>query len=208
MEKPGLVNGNVARALEQAWHWAVVSLRLPPVIGFLRLVGLINAAVWFGAAVFFVFAAGPLAGSEAMQTLLGPRNFPYFSVLVYHLLAGKYYGLHLICSAIALLHLTTEWVYLGKHPQRFWLGLLLGLTLMGLLENVGVQPHLGQLHRAAFNARARPEQRETARRAYVVWNVISRSFEFVMVGGLALCLWRTANPPDPARFVPAAKFRG
>ncbi len=178
------------------------------VIGFLRLVGLINAAIWFGAAVFFAFAAAPVATSEAMGSLLGPRNFPYFSVSVYHLIAGKYYALHLICSVIALMHMATEWVYLGKNPRRVWVVMLLGLTLLGGLEDFILQSHLKDLHRTAFVARVRPDQREAARRAYTAWNVMSRSFQFIMVGCLGVYLWRTANPPDPARFVPAAKFRG
>jgi len=28
----------------------------------------------------------------------------------------------------------------------------------------------------------------------------------LVVGGLALYLWRAANPPDPTRFVSASKF--
>ena len=178
------------------------------VIGFLRLVGLINAAIWFGAAVFFVFGAAPVATSDGMRSLLGPRNFPYFSASVYHLVAANYYSLHVICSVIALLHLATEWVYLGKNPKRMWVLILLGLTLLGGLEYSVAQPHLKDLHRTAFNGRVRAEQRESARRSYTVWNVISRSLQFIMVGGLGVYLWRTANPPDPARFVPAAKFRG
>ncbi len=177
------------------------------VIGILRLVGLINAAVWFGAAVFFVFGAGPLATGEPMRALLGPRNFPYFGTSIYQLIAAKYYILHLICSCVALLHMGTEWVYLGKNPRRFWVGLALALTLLGFVEQFALQPHLQQLHRTSFSGRAKPEQREAARRVRVVWQVISRSFQFLMVGGLAVYLWRTANPPDLARFVPAAKFR-
>ena len=122
------------------------------VIGFLRLVGLINAAIWFGAAVFFAFAAAPVATSEAMGSLLGPRNFPYFSASVYHLIAGKYYALHLICSVIALMHMATEWVYLGKNPRRVWVVMLLGLTLLGGLEDFILQSHLKDLHRTAFVA--------------------------------------------------------
>lgn len=178
------------------------------VIGFLRLVGLINAAIWFGAAVFFVFGAAPAAASDGMRSLLGPRNFPYFSVSVYHLIAANYYGLHLICSVIALLHMATEWVYLGKNPRRAWVLMLLGLALWGGLEDFVLQPRLKELHRTVFVGRVRPEQRDSARRGYAVWNVISRSLQFIMVGGLGIYMWRTANPPDPARFVPAAKFRG
>ncbi len=43
-----------------------------PVIGFLRFIGLTNAAVWFGAAVFFTFVGGPAFFSPEMKHLLPP----------------------------------------------------------------------------------------------------------------------------------------
>jgi hypothetical protein len=49
------------------------------VIGFLRLVGIANAAVWLGAAIFYTVCAGPAVVSSDMPALLGLKYFPYFS---------------------------------------------------------------------------------------------------------------------------------
>src|SRR6266496_2641930 len=51
----------------------------PVVIGFLRFLGILNAGVWLGAAIFFTFGAGPALFSQETQNLLGPKNYPYFS---------------------------------------------------------------------------------------------------------------------------------
>ena len=40
-------------------------------IGLLRFVGILNAAVWFGTAIFFSFGAGLVPFSPEMKTLLG-----------------------------------------------------------------------------------------------------------------------------------------
>ncbi len=177
------------------------------VIGFLRMVGLVNAAVWFGAAVFYLFGAGPLTHSTAMQGLLGPRNFPYFSQAIEQLLTARYFHLHIICGLIALAHLTAEWLYLGKYPRRFWLGLTLGLAVWGLVNDYSVQPRLKTFNERQHTA-AKSELRDAARRSFIIWNTVTQSFNYLMAVGLAVYFWRQANPPDPARFVPTAKFRG
>jgi len=178
------------------------------VIGFLRLVGVVNAAVWFGAAVFYLFIAHPLTSAPAMQELLGPRNFPYYSQAIAQLQAEHYFKLHVICGLVALAHLTAEWLYLGKYPRRFWLGLAIGLVVWGLVAEYGVQPQLKSLHARRHAANVKVETRESARRAFIIWNTIAQGLNYFMAVGLALYFWRQANPSDPARFVPTTKFRG
>src|SRR6266436_1420387 len=81
------------------------------VIGFLRFVGLLNAAVWFGAAIFFTFAAGPAVFSQDMKDALRQNN-PYFYGAIAQVLISRYFRLQLICGVIALLHLVMESLYL------------------------------------------------------------------------------------------------
>jgi len=59
------------------------------VIGFLRIVGILNAAVWFGAAVFFTFGAGFAPFSAEMKRLLGSNNYPYFSGAIAQILINS-----------------------------------------------------------------------------------------------------------------------
>lgn len=173
-------------------------------IGLLRFVGLLNAAVWFGATVFFTFGAAPALGSPEMQHLLSARNFPYFSVAIDHLLATRFFRWYLACSLVALLHMVAEWLYLGKYPKRLWLGLVLGLCLGGVVQVYGVQSQLKQLHQLRFT---RPDLREAADRSFRAWHTAGTTLEVVLMGGLLVYLWRVANPPDQTRFLDAAKIR-
>ncbi len=182
-------------------------------IGLLRFVGLINAALWFGAMVFFTFWADPIVTSEEMRGLIGQNNFPYFSTAISQLLATGFFRLYVVCSLVALLHLAAEWLYLGKYPKRLWLSLVLGLLVLGVFQAYALQPRLREWHRAEF-ARSEPRDssgralREAAARAFRTWHAVSRGLDVVLVAGVGIYLWRVGNPSDPARFVSTAKFRG
>jgi hypothetical protein len=167
--------------------------------------GLLNVAVWLGAAVFLILVAAPASTSTEMQELLSARNFPYFSVAIEQLLAPRFLHWYLGCSLVALLHLVAEWLYLGRYPQRRWLALVLALCLGGLVQTFVVQPQLKQLHRLRFT---RPDLSEAAYRSFQAWHKGSTALEVVLIGGMLLYLWRVANPPDPTRFVSASNFRG
>jgi hypothetical protein len=173
------------------------------VTGILRLIGLLNAAVWFGAAFFFLFGASPAANSRDMQQLLGARNFPFYSVAIDQLLAVHYYHLFLACSLVAILHLAAEWLYLGRRPTRMTLGLLTALLLMGTVELSVVQPRLRAAHRLQYT---RADLRQAAGRDFRIWHGVSQTIQVCLVGGLAVYLWRVGTPDNSARFVNAGKF--
>jgi len=109
-----------------------------------------NAAVWFGATVFFVFSVQPAADSEQMRRLIGAGNFPYYSEAIGNLFALRYFHLYSACSVVALLYLIAEWLYFGKYPPRRWLLLVLGLILLGLTRGYWLQTALNKLHDAEY----------------------------------------------------------
>jgi hypothetical protein len=166
-------------------------------------VGLFNAAVWFGAAIFFLVSVEPATISEEMKGMLGSKNSPYFSIAIGQLLVGRYFHFFLGCSVVAALHLTAEWLYFGKSPQRFWFALLVALWVGGAAQVWFIQPTLKEQHRLQFT---RPAQREGAARAYQIWHGVSESVNILVLVGLGGYLWRIANPPDGTRFVSATKF--
>jgi hypothetical protein len=178
------------------------------VIGFLRFVGLLNAAVWFGAAVFFTFGAGPAPFSPEMKALLGSQNYPYFSGAIAQLVIARYFHWQLACAVVALLHLLAENLYCGRLFQKFSLGLLVGLCSLALLGGGWLQPKLKNLHRVKYNTAAPAAQREAAGRSFRTWHAVSQGANLLLLGGLGLYLWRVANPADATRFVNTAKFRG
>ena len=177
-------------------------------IGLLRLFGLLNAAIWFGTAFFFVFIADPSLGSFEMQQLLGPKSFPYFSEAIVQVLAARFLTLFLVCGLVAMLHMGAEWLYFGKYPRRFWLVLIFGLFLGGLAQTYGIQPRLKARLLAQHSPNTRLEDRESAARSFAHWQAFSISVNLLLLAGLGIYLWRVANPPDEMRFVGATKFPG
>lgn len=178
----------------------------PAVIGFLRLVGLINAAVWFGAAFFFAFGVGPGATSAQMRELIGANNFPYYSEAIGNIFAQRFFHLYSACSVVGLGYLAAEWLYFGKYPPRRWLGLVLALVVLGLARGYGVQPALNKLKAVEHGRASRLEERQAAARAFQSWNFIARSLDILLAAGLGVYLWRVGNPAESTRFV-GAKFR-
>jgi hypothetical protein len=170
----------------------------------LRFAGLINAAAWFGAALFLVFGVDPAISSPTINDLLGPRNFPYFSGAINQVVTVRYLHFYLFFSIVALAHIAGEWLYLGKYPTRSWLALVLGLILAGLVQNYWLQPKLQSWHRLRFTP---GPQSQAIERNFVYTRRTSETINLLTVVGLAVYLWRVANPPDPARFLSASKFR-
>ena len=176
-------------------------------IGFLRFIGLLNAAAWFGAALFYTLIASPAFASREMCGLLTPANFPFFSVAIAQIVAFRYFQLQLVCCFLALFHVLAEWLYLGKIPRRFWRGLLFSLVVVTLAGGFLLQPNLKDWHHLAFAPNTPAETRKSASRTFRAWHITAEMVNFLMAGGLGVYLWHMANPPDPTRFVSASKFR-
>src|SRR5947208_12848749 len=100
------------------------------------MLGIMNAAVWFGAALFFTFGIAPAFFSPEMKRLLGD----IYSGLVAQLVLERYFVLHYCCGGIALLHQLAEWVYLGKRLHRFTFGLLVIVLLLAICGGAALAP--------------------------------------------------------------------
>jgi len=176
------------------------------VIGLLRFIGILNVAVWFGTAIFFTFGAGLVPFSADMKDVLGPRNFPYFSGAIAQVIVARYLQFQLVCAVVATLHLLAEWLYLGKHPQKLQVGLLIGLASAALIGGYWLQPKMKALHATKYGINTPPETRIAADRSFRAWHGVSQGVNCLLIGGLAIYLWRAANPVDTTRFVNAVKF--
>jgi hypothetical protein len=80
-------------------------------IGFLRFIGVINAAVWLGTVVSYTLGANPACFSADMKTALriGPGD-SYYTGAIAQVVMSSYYHIALACAIIALLHLLAEWL--------------------------------------------------------------------------------------------------
>ena len=169
-------------------------------IGFLRFVGVANAAVWFGASIFFTLSVGPAVFSSAMKEILGSEAFPGYSGRIAILFVDRYFVLQQICGTIALVHLVAEWLYMGKPLQRLTLWLLIGISVLGLVGAHSLQPKLRRLHRTMYAFGSTPAQIEQARHSFKFWHASSQALNLVIISGVAVYLWRVTTPVSGYRY--------
>jgi len=163
-----------------------------------------NAAVWFGAAVFCALGIEAALTSPEMLALIQSKNFLYFSVAIEQILSTRASHWFVACGVVAIVHLAAERLYLGKSPRRFWLALVLGLCLGGLAQAFVVQPKLKESHRAQYRP---PVVGESAGPGFRRWTLIAGALQTGLIAGLAFYLWGVAHPPDTTRPLRAPKFR-
>jgi Domain of unknown function (DUF4149) len=175
--------------------------------GFLRFIGVVNAAIWFGAALFFTVAVGPAIFSQEMHKVFGEAAFPYYSGAVALVLIKRYFILQNICGAIALLHLFAEWLYLGRVVTRFTLALLLTLFGLGLIGGYWIQPKMQDLRQAMYFGQT-PELKEQARHTFGLWHGASQVANIVIIAGLLVYITRLTKPIESVRYGGVTKFRG
>ena len=175
-------------------------------IGFLRFLGILVAAVWFGAALFFVLGAEPALFSDDTRSLLQKSHF-YLSTLLAETVRTRFFYWSLACGAAAFLHLFIEWLYLGRAVSRVSLWLLAILLILVLASAMAVQPRLKHFHSQRVLG-ATPAERQKADISFATWLRVSYGIDFLVIGGLAFHLWRMANPPDTLRFLAPTKLRG
>jgi hypothetical protein len=171
------------------------------VIGFLRIVGVLNAAVWFGAAIFFNFLVVPLFSNPETLLVLGWK----FSGWLAQGALERYYQLNLWCAGIALLHLVAECVYLGRPLARFQLFLPAALLCLSLIGNYGLQPHLERLHITRYHAQSTPHASQQAARGFAAWSGVTQFLNYLSLAGIAVYLWQVTGLNQQTRY--GSKFR-
>jgi hypothetical protein len=163
-------------------------------IRFLRTLGILNAAFWFGAAAFLTFVAGPAFFSDEMLRLLGrPHAGAAAQVML-----GRYFVMLQICAGLALAHAIAEAVYLGQPLWRWSLALVLGIALLTCVGAYGLQPKLRALHRVMYGAGTPPQLREVASQSFRLWHGVSQAFNLALVAGVVVHLLHTTRAPQEA----------
>ncbi len=162
----------------------------------LRFVGIVNAAIWLGSAVFLTFVVGPAVFSPTMLELLSR----YHAGRVAQILLGRYFILLHLCSAIAVMHLVADWLYAGRNPRRFGLWLLAILVGLGLVGGFWFQPKLKELSNIRYATTSTPAQQEAATKSFGMWHGISQVVNVMMLGGVLVYFWRLVNTEVPAKF--------
>jgi hypothetical protein len=169
----------------------------------LRFIGLMNAAAWLGAGIFFTFGIGTAVFSPEMKDIFGD----YYPGIIAQILLKRYFTLHLVCGVIALLVLGAEMFYTRRRFQRLTFALFLVPLLIGLFGGWILQPNMRPLHDAKYRAPT-ADERGLAGQQFGRLHALSSVLNLISLGFLVAYTWRVANPPEPARFVSAHKFRG
>ncbi|MCX7866374.1 MAG: DUF4149 domain-containing protein [Limisphaera sp.] len=175
--------------------------------GLLRFLGLVNAAVWLGAGVFFTVAVGPAVFSEEMRSLLGDRNFPYFSGAIAGLLVSRLFRLQIVCASLAVAHLLAEWAWLRRPFRRVETYCVAVLTALVLMGAFWWQPEIHRLHRIKHAVNLPAAVREEAAHRLRWWHGAAQAANLLVIAGLLLYLNRVARPADAPRFLPSFKLR-
>jgi hypothetical protein len=168
----------------------------------------VNAAIWFGATIFFTFAVGPAIFSPEMQEVLGKAAFPYYSGAIALVLIKRYFILQNICAVVALLHLFAEWLYLGRIVTRFTVALLAILLGIGLIGGYWMQPKMRDLRQTMYSTQIPEEQKEKARHSFGLWHGTSQAANLLVIVGLLVYIVRLSKPVESVRYGGITKFRG
>lgn len=172
-------------------------------VGLLRFIGLVNAAVWFGALVFFTLAVGPAFFSEQMLGLLGRPH----SGAAAQIVLSRYFNLQIWCAGIALAHLIVEWLYTARPFQRYILLLLMVLFTLGLLGGFVIQPKMKELHLRMYAVESSETVRKSAGRSFGLLHGTSMVLNLFVISGVLVYLWHVAKPANTTRFASVTRFR-
>ena len=164
-------------------------------IRLLHAVGILNAAVWLGASIFFTFVAGPAFFSEDMLRLLGKPHAGAAAQVV----IARYFLVQEVCALLALAHLVCEALYLGRPVWRWTLALLAGGLLLVCVGDYGFRPKLHSLHRAMYRPGTPVAVQQMAQRSFRVWHGVSQVLNLAVVGGVFGYFLLLALPPSNSR---------
>jgi hypothetical protein len=168
----------------------------------LRIIGVFNAAIWLGSAVFFTVGVAPGIFSEEMKRVFGP----YYIGVIGQNVIGRYFAVNLVCCGIAFIHFFAEIIYTGKPFRRFTFGLLIGILSLGLLGAYVFAPKIKTVHHLKYMGD--PVVRPTAQQQLTRLHAVSSIGNIISLIALIIYTWQVTNPPDYTRFVSAQKFRG
>ena len=164
---------------------------------FLRYLGILNAALWLGAAVFLIISL-PAVFSDELKKAIGPGG-PVVVGWAAQRIMARFFILQYCCGAVGLAHLTLEWLYCGKSLFQRNLGILAVLMGLALAGGLWMQPKLKDLHTVMYYGASRAAQEE-AGRAFRAWHGVSECGNLVAIGGLLIYLWRVSRSGEHARF--------
>lgn len=156
----------------------------------LRILGTVNAGIWFGSGLFLTAVVGPTFFSPAVTELVGRQN----AGLIAQAILAKYFVLQLVCVAAAMSLLAAR--------VRTWrckhLGLLTVAAAIVVTGGFWLQPKLIELNRTRYAATTTPEQKEVVAKEFGKWHGISQVGNLAVLAGALAHLVVLARGPKGA----------
>lgn len=168
----------------------------------MRFVGILNAALWCGSAIFLAVALPSIFSPELKQLLTVPGVGFAAEALV-----GRFFVVQYWCGAIGLAHLTAEWLYAGRPARPLVVGLVVGLLAVALVGGLWVQPKMQVLHKIHYFGQT-AELRERAGETFALWHGASESVNLLVIAGLIVYLWRVSSQAEEPVSGIFSKIRG
>jgi hypothetical protein len=170
----------------------------------LRFVGIINAAVWLGSAVFVTVGLPVLFGREVGKFIPHPQ----VGIAAENILA-RYTIVQYWCAGIAIVHLFAEH-FLSRRPwQRKTLFLLGGLAAFALISGLWLQPKMTHLHYTKYWGTVDTDRRE-ADVSFRRLHGGSQAANLLVIVGLVIYVWTVNGPQNgngTPRFSTLSKIR-
>lgn len=165
-------------------------------IAFLRVAGLLIAAVWLGGTAFFVAALDPLFGQAGFIRLLGPLHANEVACLA----ADRFHLFQVCCGIAALVHGLADWLYTGRPLERRFAVFLVVLLALGSAGRLWLVPKCRELGGQAFLGPQRqvqgraytPVQRQAAH-SLLLWNRVGLIFNGLSVLGVLACFHQVVS---------------
>jgi hypothetical protein len=143
---------------------------------FIRIFGILNAAVWFGAGIFFTFVVAPGFFSNEMLALFGgPQSFysKAYAGAANIIILKRYYHFQYFCGAVAFLHIVLEWLILGQFFNKFKLWLLVLICSLNIMNGIFMMPAMKQLQIQKYDLKTTNAQRLGAESSFRILHGMS-----------------------------------
>jgi hypothetical protein len=174
------------------------------VLPLLRIIGIANAALWFGATLLFLICIRSGFQSPEMVELI-PEPF---AAAAMHVLLKHYIDLIFICAWVALLQLCAIQWYQGRPVFSLRMGFLIFLIIISALLKWNIYPMMQNHHLKAHQTGASNEDRRQGSKAYRTWKTGFYFLHLIILGGSFSHLIHVSNGGNGHRELRAQQFRG
>ena len=166
------------------------SSSVPPVVNGLRFIGLLNAAIWAGASIYFSFILAPTFDGGVLEEKLG-----FLTKVIQLKLSKTYLTTHQVCAVVAIVHFLSEWLYSAKPLMKRGLYLSIALFTLALSAGQFIQPKMEKTYVVKFHAeRDQSEDAEAAGRLFRFWNGTFKALNLALLGGVVFHFWLLSKP--------------